>query len=265
MIDVLFHDTCHPAYTLDTTSGVGGSEFAVIRLANALKRAGLSVALQHHEDRPVKCGALILKRYSSFCFAGCRRRVRWLHDWPGAVHENHNTTLVALTESHAAAYRDSGESDIVVIPTMLPDCIYESSRPPRQFGRYLFASAAVKGWNATYAKWRALRQPGDVLQVMDCGYSRPTLDADSSLEMLQPMTDIELVNTIAQSSGIFYVNTHAEISSATLAIAEAVGTPIYMWTTEETITRNIADTFTRRSDHRISTILPKWLEVLGLQ
>ena len=267
LFDVVIHDTVRTDYTLDTQKGVGGSEFAVIRLANSLRDKGYSVHLQHADETKV-CKALIVQRYSDFPHMKSDTRVRWLHDLPHyGDYETYGGTNVCQTEYQAGLFRPYCKDPVVVIPPMLPNEVYEIDRPPRRPGSYLFASATLKGWDATYEKWKQLRQPGDTLRVMNCGYSKLEQAPDETVQLLPYLGDTELANVIAASSGIFYVNRHPETFGATVAMAEALGTPVYLWTDSGNLWYKADDPdlrFANRESHRISDVLPIWLAQLGL-
>lgn len=276
--DVVVHDSVGLPYTLDTTTGIGGSEIQTIRLCKALARHG--TVLLHRNDEPIRCKALIVQRFSTIPqYVKADRTFIQLHDLPGPQPITVNVPLVALSEFQARQF-SAPNRVIHVIPAMLPDLVYTMSRPPRVPGRYLYAASAVKGWDVTYARWQKHRQPGDVLRVLDCGYSRVHRIADPSIDYLPPLTDDELVHEVASSAGIFYVNRHPECFPTVIAMADALGTPVHVLTLGNpgalpeiaawngtTITASEAIfelSFTTRRDYRISTILPMWVKLLGL-
>lgn len=273
--DVAIYDSVGLPYTWGTSTGLGGSEISALRLAGVLRDRGLDVRLGKVDAR-----ALIVQRYTQIPDTYRRRTFVHLHDMPGNNHEHlrnrTDLTLVTHSPSHTEMYADFN-TPVREIPAMLPAKVYETCRPPRIAGRYLYASAVLKGWDETYSMWQDIRMPGDILRVMNCGYSSLAQAPDKTVQILPPLSDTELIQEIASSSGIFYVNTFTETFCATVAMADALGTPVYVLTRSAPgalvpsrrsgiITDDLTsfrNSFMQRQDHRIFTILPIWLDLIG--
>ena len=280
--DVVIWDTMGLRYNDHTTSGVGGSEFAVARLARSLKAAGKIVLLLTGTplgpDVNLETDVLILIRNSSIPPIKRRKTIVWAHDSHVAVVPEEPHTMVCLSKWQAETIVGNGaitHRTTVIIPGMLPDCVYTKVRPPRELHRWMYASAAVKGWPETYEAWKAFRGPGDTLRVMSSGYDHAERYDDPTLEFLPMLSDEELVDEICRAEGLFAVNTRPENFSATLAIADAVGTPVLVYAKhgiggsgDVMSVCGVTDDAERAKwfhvkNYRISNILPVWLELIN--
>ena len=111
-----------------------------------------------------------------------------------------------------------------------------TNKPPLFPHRFVYASAACKGLQQTLEAWAKLPLPKDAeLVVTNPGYD--TYEAERIIRELQPkqvkylgvmpsMDDV--ADILAESAGLFYVNTHAECTSITLAMCEALGRRVHM-------------------------------------
>jgi len=282
---VLWDSVAAMPYSLSSTTGLGGTEHAVVRLGRALQERGKSVTIicPHHggfQPYKISTGALVSLRMSDIPAHSVLPRDRlivWAHDSGRVTVPLEPHTLVCFTEwQRQGLCRDrvSWRRDII-IPGMLPDCVYNSPRPPREFGRFFYPSAAIKGWDATYSLWCQERRPGDVLRVLASGYDQARRHDDPTVQYLEPLDDQGLVNEVAAAEAIFAVNVFPEIWGQTLAIADALGTPIYYRAirgfggTIEVVRaygmfEETSGYFLEavRRDYRISTVMPQWLAVL---
>src|SRR5580692_12193696 len=152
--DVIVVDSMGLKYNEHVTSGVGGTEFAVARLVLALKSAGkivllLTGGITLGENLNLETDVLIIIRNSSIPPIKRRKTIVWAHDSGVAAVPEEPHTLVCLSKWQADTIVSNGaitHRTTVIITSMLPDCVYTKVRPPRELHRWMYASAAVKGW-----------------------------------------------------------------------------------------------------------------------
>jgi hypothetical protein len=280
--DVIVYDLMGLRYNEHVTSGVGGTEFAVARLVRALKSAGKVVLLlagtELHKDNNIETDVLIIIRNSHVPPIKRRKTIVWAHDSGVAAVPEEPHTLVCLSKWQAETIVGNGairHRDVVIIPSMLPDCVYTKVRPPRELHRWLYASAAIKGWAETYEAWKAFRGPGDRLRVMASGYDYAERYDDPTLEFLPVLDDEGLVDEICRAEGLFMVNSKPETFGATLAMADALGTPVLVYckngaggAAEVLSACGVTEDAERAKwfhvkNYRIENVLPVWLELIN--
>ncbi len=259
--DLVILDTASRPYRGDTTTGVGGSEHFVIKLARALGRRGLSVLVlnngglpteepwradadggrvtyQHHEvDAEIECKTLLLQRTTTLPGnvdferllvqvndAAVPRAVNLV----GAFLPRLGGTLVCCSTYQRAQY--PAEWEAVVIPPILHEVERFSLPMHKDPHAFLYASAAVKGWRKTLGAWLAFRNlyPDKLkdarLYVMSSGYDEPGRVADPSVVYLGTLDDRALLTYLARVAGIFYVNVMPEMFPVPIALADALHT-----------------------------------------
>lgn len=255
MYDVLFFDSIGGPYQKVMRHGVGGSERALLRLAQDLTTEGLRVGIvstfpKSPEGEPpervellstgevsgiLRCKTLVVQRYSRVPanLFEPERVVVWAHD----RYTNHydevfalfpNAVLVCLSkwqQSTFPAHRPSR-----VIPAMLPAVVHEQRPYPIQRRKFIYPSAAVKGLHETVSLWQEFRTrypdlADACLYVISSGYDSPDeiVGKDSSIIVTPVLNDVELDRHIATSEGLFVVNTFPETFGLTAAMAEARG------------------------------------------
>jgi hypothetical protein len=280
--DVVIWDSMGLTYFEHTDKNIGGTEFAVIRLVKSLKVAGKNVLLltgrMPPNDIEIETDVLILIRNSSIPPIKRRKTIVWAHDSHVAAVPEEPHTLVCLSKWQADTIVGNGaitHRTTVIIPGMLPDCVYTKIRPPRELHRWMYASAAVKGWAETYEAWKAFRIPGDKLRVMSSGYDHAEQYDDPTLEFLPVLNDEQLVDEICRAEGLFAVNVKAETFGATLAMADQLGTPVLVYAkngaggaAEVLSVCGVTDDPERAKwfhvkNYRIENILPVWLELIN--
>lgn len=315
--DVVIQDSVGMSYSGNTTSGIGGSEHHVIKLARALAKAGLKVLVRNNlagppeisadgvlyesriTPREVECKALILQRMTPLPFnVEFDKLLVQVHDMPGAEHEillpiyrRLKATLVASSSWQQELYTTTWDWSSVVIPPMFH--ALPTDRIKSDPNCFIYASAAVKGFDATLEKWQSYRKLYSELKaarlyVISSGYDQPKVVADSSVIYLGTLTDSELWTYLARCAGLFYVNVFQETYGATAAMAEFLGTRTHILclsgfgALKETLSdhRFLTDdhdqfrfsflehygTNTKQvctKDHRPETTLKKWLEIIG--
>lgn len=262
--DVIFYDTVGLPYTGTTPEqgGLGGSEFQAILLAEAMAARGRRVLVLNNTGSPeyvrgvdyvnhaqvslesLECDALLVQRYSMLPSIAARRIIIAASDVPGRCYDHfaplfassRDTTLVTVSEWQNNLF--PGTWRRTVIPNMLPDDLYEMRRPSHSL-RFVYASAALKGLTVTLAAWNKLRnQTGiDALELRVCtpGYDHIDTDtvAGDGVRLLGSLPFDRLVEEIAASAGLFYVNTWSETFGVVPAIAEALGRRIHLLCTTD--------------------------------
>ena len=315
MYDLVILDSVGMAYTGSTTSGVGGSEHAVIKLAKALSGHGLKVLVRnntqineivdnvqyenHQTFERVECRTLLLQRFTPFpTTIDFNKLVVQVHDMPGYGAEalsiffrRLKATLVCNSSWQRSLYPENWISEVI------PPMFHRLVDPPKDkdVTSFIFASAALKGFDATLDKWQAFRNlysdklKNARLYVMSSGYDAPRIVYDSSVIYLGTLNDDELQAYIGRCAGMFYVNMFQETFCATAAIAEQLETRTHILclgggfgALPETLSdhRFLTDdhdqfryTFldhygsdtrqTSTKDYRPATTLSRWLRVLG--
>ena len=250
--DIVFYDTVGMAYTGLTPQrqGLGGSEFEAILLAEALAARGARVLVlnntpapehcngveyAHHSEssRVPRCAALILQRYSTLPAIDAAKILIAASDIPGSAYDHldglvasaRDVTLVAVSEWQKELFPRNWSR--TVIPNMLPDFVYEVERSvnPRKF---VYASAALKGLKETIEAWKELVGDGNPrqleLHVCTPGYDSYDANALGALgvRFLGSLPFAQVVEEIATSAGLFFVNTHSETFCIVAALAEAL-------------------------------------------
>ncbi|MEO5623292.1 MAG: glycosyltransferase [Dokdonella sp.] len=317
--DFVFYDTVGMRYTGATPAqtGVGGSEFQAILLAEALAARGLTVLVLNNtlesareggvdytnhavvDQANLECDVLLVQRYSRLPRIRARKILIAASDVPG-THYDHFGELFASSRDATMVAVSAWQRQLfpknwpcVVIPNMLPDFVYEAERTanPRKF---LYASAALKGLQPTLAAWKELRDGngmGDAeLCVCTPGYD--AIDADfpstDGLRFLGSLPFQQLVEEIASSAGLFYVNAWSETFGIAAALAEALKRRTHILCTSdpgalpETVTSPLITTdrtqffsefraalispdaarwYGAARDYRVSTVISSWLDL----
>ena len=324
--DVVIWDTVGGAYSSESMQKAsGGSEKEVVQLAEALAARGFSILcvnkyvgrpLTHngvtwdgecgatfHDGPTVRCKMLIVQRYSVLPprhLVLPDRMVVRATDVYGKYYDHLSAlTHLCVSEWQAKAFREAG-FPVKVIPAMLDDDYYELASTPKVRGRFIYASAAMKGLQETIRKWIELQRRFP-LEMKDCqlhvtspGYGK--IDPEHRLwgkeELLSHnvrlMPDLpprELAKYMATCEGLFYCNVFPETFCAVAAIAAAVGCRIHVlaknglagipeatgnvgvFDIEEDFDRHFilaAGVVEPAADFRVSTVMPQWLAALHL-
>lgn len=310
--DVVIYDSIGLPYNGHTRSGIGGSEFAVQRLALALVKVNYKVLVLNNVEslnvqvfdgvvygscycmNNIETTALLLQRCSVFpTNIDFENLVIQVHDMPGGNEHldrffrrsSLKATLVAISSWQRATYPMHWNSEI--IPALIPDEAYNTQycKVP---GKFIYASAAMKGLKETIARWKELRFSDSKLYVLSSGYDDPGEFDDCSIIKLGTLSNTELWYHIGTSEGMFYVNTYPETFCVTAHLAEVFKTRTHILclngrgALDETINSELVtdsfDLFKYRfleaygtnkfqsiaNNYSISSLLPKWIKVLGL-
>lgn len=158
--------------------------------------------------------------------------------------------------------------------------------------RYVYGSAAMKGLEPTLALWKELKRKKvptfrrAILTVTSPGYDAINPEWLKDAKDVEVVTDLSpagMQDLLADSDGIFMVSTYPETFGIVFHQCEVAGKPARvlqlhrqmdaLWGSTSITLYKDADTFVRSFDRdhklvgrdfRVSTVLPKWLDVLGL-
>ena len=319
--DVVFWSTCAVAFNGFTMNHgpLGGSETEVVWCAEALAARGLRVVVATNAKDAArargvlylpakelgitwtaKTKTLVALRYGELPLLEHEKLVVWATDIPDGSYrpiveelEARKGTLVCVSKWQAEQFPVPGLHK-VVIPNGLPDEVYDRPQSVKVPGRYVYASAAQKGLDATLKLWGMLRSEYPTkkrfkdceLVVCSPGYDEPSAaDGQPGVKVVGGLSFGDLCGTIASAQGLFYVNTLPETFGIVLALAEALGTPAYMaalnglggaedTVASNTVTRDpdrfvkmVTDPFPARElaalDFRWSKVVEHWLRVIA--
>lgn len=334
--DVVVWDTVGGAYTSESMNKAsGGSEKEVVQLAEGLAKKGFRVLCLNGIERRahaemgvvdkrdgknvdtrgsvtwdnansaknIRCKTLVVQRYSRLPLQMevlADRMVVRATDVYGDYYKNSALTHLCVSEWQAAAFR-AAAIPCVVIPAMLDDDYYELAATTKIRGRFIYASAYMKGLKETLAKWKELRHRFSsemrscTLFITSPGYGKlkespcDFLPGDENVVILHDLPPRELAKYMATCEGLFYVCDFAESFCAVAAIANAVGCRVHVLekhgclsgvqeATNGFITERddvFDDCFllglreelkaTASNDFRVSTVMPQWLAALHLE
>jgi hypothetical protein len=149
------------------------------------------------------------------------------HDIVRQEYKNHwGREIVCVSEYQKKGFVAAGfpESSIKVIRPILDDYSHLRAVKKRP-GRWLYPTATNKGLQATLEKWVHFPVPEGRLIVTTSGYDAPEPGlCERYGAFYQPcQSPAWLAAQIAQSEGIFYVNTAPECYPMTIAIARYLG------------------------------------------
>jgi tetratricopeptide (TPR) repeat protein len=257
--DVILFDSIGMPYTGSTPehSGLGGSEFESILLAEGLARRGFRVLVLNQTLLPATeggveyanheaalsiafaCRVLILARYSQVPPVRFGRLVVAVSDMAGKSHGHlepyfagvADATLVALSTWHRSLFPATWRA--AVIPYILPERVYsyEAKVNPH---RFVYASAALKGLRETLAIWQELKRDPALAdaELVVCTPGYDAVDegalARAGVRFLGSLPFDKVVHEIASSAGMFYVNTFPETFCIVAALAEALGRRVHV-------------------------------------
>lgn len=345
--DVILWDNIGSPYSrsLVDAKAIGGSEYALVLLAEAFAKKGLKVLalgngtppqtrqngvlyedanhIQHLDDE--SCSVLIVSRFSSLPKNIKYDRVFVLaQDQPwennGAceydkfvpiMSPNSGTqlnlaqgTLVCMSEWHAGLFRQRYQAwDIIVIPAAIDDVHYKDAHRlvEKNPNKFVYASAAVKGWKATEKEWARLKtQHSELLDkaelhVTSPGYDKidvhPEVASTFRIIVHDPVPARELSAFMADAAGLFFCNTYPESFCVVAAIAEIMGCrthilveppgelEVFQHTLNSMLPTTDREEFERKfllgyrgvapmyspKDFRMSTLIDVWMKTIGFE
>lgn len=254
---ILFDDAGHGfSPRIAAERGLGGVEWTLILLAEALARSGRDVLVLSNFDggwigsncefghvsrayaESFTCDALIVSRWSAVPPIAHRRLVFSMHDIPERWMFGHakryldkGAPAVCVSGWLAGKLGDIDQSwDKVVIPPMMFDECY--ARGPKTPNAFVYASAAVKGLTETIETWALIREHFQEMQLCELlvatNYDRPSaVDdkrmADLGVRYLGQLPAREMLAALRNSAGLFYVNSFPETFCLVAAAALALG------------------------------------------
>ncbi len=277
----------------------------------------------------ISCGALIIQRFSSTPSAELIRRDRtlvWLHDACGGPND---ATAQALAAATAKPLNRGGAEPVFIsawerttypayaigrryrtIPNMLPRLLFDKKwQSVAQEDTLVYASAAFKGLAATLVAWsdpRVAAAGKTILEIMGPIYDRPAgsphdlnIDDPSLVKRIKLRGSLplpQLVERLAASRGLLFVNAFPETFCLVVAYTEALGKPARFIATSQTGVAGVAETMVNKrflyerrdwdrflsdlaaeisSGERLAvdpvrkfhpeTVMPVWLDALGLE
>ena len=312
----------------------GGSEKEVVQLAEGLAKKGFRVLCLNGIERRahaemgvidkrggknvdtrgsvtwdnansaknIRCKTLVVQRYSRLPLQMevlADRMVVRATDVYGDYYKNSALTHLCVSEWQAAAFR-AAAIPCVVIPAMLDDDYYELAATTKIRGRFIYASAYMKGLKETLAKWKELRHRFSsemrscTLFITSPGYGKlkespcDFLPGDENVVILHDLPPRELAKYMATCEGLFYVNVFPETFCAVAAIANAVGCRVHVLEKHGRLSgvQEAANGFISQrddvfddcfllglreklkaaepNDFRVSTVMSQWLDALRL-
>ena len=256
-VDVVLYDDVGTPYTTKTMheSGMGGSEFQGILLLKELLKQNkkvicvnntkevildediLYIPVRLYKNYNIKCDNLIIHRMSDAPKIPHKKAFIWVTDLNGPhtlkhynILDSNKAELVTLCKYHSNLFPNGWVKH--VIPFIIPNEVYDYSIPEKS--GYVYASSLMKGYGATLNFWKFLKLQGlldkKTLSVCLPGYDNPAGDlSDKTFDInyLGSLPFKKVLEVIAKSEGMFYVNTMPETFGISVVLAEILKcTPI---------------------------------------
>lgn len=313
--DVVVFADIGTAYTTKTMYeiGMGGSEFQVILLANELNKKGKKVVcinpcnkaelqdgvlylpVKEYKNYDIKCNNLIIHRLSSIPKIPHKKAFMWATDLNGP-HNLHfynyfeENKIEIITLSNFQNNLFSKEWSKHVIPFIIPDEVYNYPIPEKS--GYVYASSILKGYRATSQSWVYLKTQNCLkdkqLNVCLPGYDNPEKslsDSNFKINYLGTLPFKQVLDVIAKSEGMFYVNLHQETFGISIVLAEILKCVPYVYginglgsltdvlNTKETLTTDMREFVgyfksgkqykcQEPNNYRANVVIEKWLNIL---
>jgi len=257
--DVILFDNIGMVYNGNTlhTEGMGGSEFQVILLLEELAKMGKSVICLNNTKEQLKinnvmylphtninqyefkCKNLIIHRSSDIPKIAHRKAFLWVTDLNGPhnlkfynLFEQNKLELICLSEFQASLFPSTWTKHVIYF--MIPEWVYDYEIPKEKSG-YVYASSLMKGYGGTLEYWKYLKSQnllnGKQLNVCLPGYDNPSSDISMpiyDINYLNTLPFKEVVSTIANCEGMFYVNIMPETFGISVVLAEILQTTPYV-------------------------------------
>ena len=248
--DIIFYDNVSSGYTSSThyEKGYGAAAMEAVFMLNHIAKSKHVVAftrttkLETQEGvewknyilcKDYECDTLIVFRYSTIPPIKYKRLIVWVEDAAPQAHKHlfpallePNTTLVVISEWQKSLFL--GVNKAVTINSSLPQWVfdYKSSKDKDKF---IYASANIKGLKSTVQYWLELKKnplfKDAKLYVCTPGYD--TIDEkilkEAGIIFLGSLTFDKVVEHIASSFAMFYVNDFPETFGVSPYLAEVLG------------------------------------------
>lgn len=258
--DVIIYDNIGMPFqgTTPVHTSLGGSEFELILLAESLAKINKKVLVLNNNEFPsfengvmyypnyflkekkFTCKNFLINRYSQLTNNNINFEniFIFLQDFYGPEHINyfkfikHQYPLVQfIAVSNFLKNTLPQELNIQVIHNMIPDWVYEINIK-KNVNKFIYASAAFKGLNETIELWKILKKQYAFkkadLYVCNPGYDQvdQNLLNKNNVHFLGNLSFNKVVEEIASSNSLLYVNKAPETFCIVAAIANAVKTKI---------------------------------------
>jgi hypothetical protein len=271
---VIFDDASSPfSPRLAESKGLGGVEWTLMLLAQALAEDGLSVLVLNKLDgrwthqpicqagwleyghysraysEKISCEALVVSRWSAVPPVAHKRVVFSMHDIPASwmfartrKWLDEGAPAVCVSTWLAGKIGELGRDwRCPVIAPMLRDECYE--RGPKNPNVFVYASAAVKGLPETIDTWECIREHFPEthlteLYVATNGYDKPSdTDALRMYELaIRPLWQLParaIIAALRNAAGLFFVNSYPETHGIICSTALALGCRTHVLTLDD--------------------------------
>ena len=270
IFDVILYDSI--GMPLDWSKPLGGTEAGHVLLAQALRDEGLRVRIMQEDER-AETRALILSRWSPLPkLVTWNRAVVMAHDlWRKEYRDNQDLGSVCVSHYQQSDFDEhspfpAGFAPHLVVRPILGDHVRALKGTRKVRGRWIYPTAVNKGLEASLRAWREVagRFEYHELLVTSSGYDEPPagLCEEFGAQWIGKLAPEDLARAIAQSQGLFYVNTAPECFPMTVAIARELGLQMHVRCDGHGHC-GIAEALVHQ-DLRPATIARQWIELLRL-
>ena len=322
--DLIILDQCGPPYDGLTPvfGGLGGSEWENILLAEGFAAQGYKVciinsfrfpsrvnnvdywSIDYLNQNPFKCKTLLVTRsanvpHEKIEFDNLRF---WFTDLPNeSMVANLGNWLcpgkpglgICVSQFHCSTFPANWNFDFIY--NMIPDWVYSYQGKLKNPNRYIYASAACKGLDATVDLWSQMKK-NYFMKKAELGVCHPGYDKvdekklkDNKIVFLGSLPFTLLVEQMSQCQSLFYINTMPETFciSAVLAevlcvtpqilvlqhpgaLQEVLANPQMVFGDLELFQKNVFENakmppkLNPAKDYRVSSILPQWQKILKI-
>lgn len=259
IFDVVFFDNVGTTFTSSTPCfvGVGGSELQIILLAEYFTQKGKKVLVLNNNSFPckennvlyypneaikhkkIKCKNLIINRCSkietnNIDFSSLFFLLQDIYNQEHVAYfqriQSQYPKVIFVTVSKWLKSILPQNLNIVAIHNSIPDWIYDFKPKYKNNNKFIYCSAAFKGLEETIEVWKKIKQNNQCkkieLVVSNPGYDLVdvSLLEKNKIKFLGNLSLFDLVEEIASSAGLFYINKIPETFCIVAALANALKT-----------------------------------------
>lgn len=256
--DVVFYDNIGMPFIGSTprNEALGGSELELVLLAEKLAQYGKKVLIINNFDFPayeynvyyypisllkehkIHCKNFIINRYSKpfndhVIFENLFIYLQDIYvpehaQWFDYIHQNYPKAIFITVSKWLQTLLPSSFKSVCIY-NMIPDWVYnfQTNRIPN---KYIYCSAAFKGLNETIELWMQLKK-NPLLKKAELYVCNPGYDKvdekflkENKINFLGNLPFHLLIQEIASSMGLFYVNRIPETFCIIAALAQALKT-----------------------------------------